>query len=141
LGTRITVALIAAVFVGVMAVAYGMRSWGKPSKKVRAASLAPDKKLARRPTGSISVKITPTGFEPSEVSCSEGAYLIGVYNRSGLRTVDLQLDREAGNRLHEVTVPREMLDWKRVVELAPGRYILSEVNHPEWSCKINVSAQ
>jgi hypothetical protein len=89
-------------------------------------------------TGVMVIKITPLGFEPAEVTRPAGRYLLGVYNRSGLREVVLRLDRVTGNRVHEVRVPREKLDWRALVDLTPGSYLLTEANHPQWSCKLTI---
>lgn len=87
------------------------------------------------------IRIRPFGFDPREVTGPAGSFRLAVDNRSGLKEVVLRLDREAGNRLHEVRVPREKLDWRGTFELTPGRYKLSEANHPNWVCTITITAR
>jgi hypothetical protein len=87
------------------------------------------------------ITIRPTGFDPAETTLSKGRSLLTVDNRSGLREVVLRLDKEAGNRLQEVRVQREKLDWRRTVDFEPGRYLLTEAAHPGWTCRITVTAQ
>ena len=85
------------------------------------------------------ITLRPFGFEPKQITRSEGRFLLMVDNRSGLREMSLRLDRVAGNRLHEVRVPRERLDWREFFELTPGRYTLTEANHPDWVCDITIT--
>ena len=67
--------------------------------------------------------------------------MLFVDNRSGLEEVTLRVDRVAGPRLHEVRVPREMLDWNEEINLTPGQYVLTEASHPDWVCRITVNPQ
>jgi hypothetical protein len=87
------------------------------------------------------ITITPRGFEPAEITRSKGRFLLAVDNRSGLDEVTLRLDRVAGNRLREVNVPRKELDWSEAFDLNPGQYVLSEANHPQWICRLTITAQ
>ncbi len=87
------------------------------------------------------ITIRSTGFEPTTITRDKGKFLLVVHNRSGLREVVLRLDREAGGRLHDVRVPREKLDWKTLVDLHPGRYVLTEANHADWVCQITITPQ
>jgi hypothetical protein len=87
------------------------------------------------------ITILPTGFEPAELSRPRGPVVLSIFNRSGLEEVNVRLEAEAGPQLKEVRAPRKRLDIKEVVNLRPGRYRLTETNHPEWSCVITVTAQ
>jgi hypothetical protein len=87
------------------------------------------------------VSIRPSGFEPSEITRPRGFFIIAVENRSGLDEVELTLAREAGDRLHQVLVPRRKLNWKQGLDLTPGRYVLTEASNPEWQCTITITSQ
>ena len=87
------------------------------------------------------VTIQPTGFEPREITRPKGLFLLAVENRSGLRTIQLRLDREAGNRLRDLHIPGNRHDWKDGLDLPPGRYVLSEAYHPDWSCVLTITAK
>jgi len=87
------------------------------------------------------IALRPHGFEPVQLTRRKGQFLLVVLNRSGVWEANYQLDRLAGNRLHEAKVPREKLDWHQVVDLTPGDYVLKETNHPGWICKITVTPQ
>jgi hypothetical protein len=71
-------------------------------------------------------------------------FFLLVENRSGVGGVSLRVDRidtatgaPANVRARDVT--REELDWADFFDLPPGNYLLSEVRHPDWQCRITVS--
>jgi hypothetical protein len=86
------------------------------------------------------VTVTPHGFEPQEITRPPGPFLLMLDNHSGLRQVNLHLSREAGARLREVPVPREQPNWSEVIALPPGRYVLTEADHPGWLCRLTITA-
>lgn len=61
-------------------------------------------------------------------------------NRSGLEEVTLVLRDEAGGELLRERVPRERLDWSGTLDLAAGTYLLAEDGHPEWACRLTLTA-
>jgi hypothetical protein len=87
------------------------------------------------------ITLLPTGFEPKEINRPKGQFLLVVHDRSGADDVNFRLNREAGNRLHDVRVEEGMLSWRTPLDLHPGAYVLTEAGHPEWSCRINVTAR
>lgn len=98
---------------------------------------------ARDATGAglplVRVTIRPTGFDPAEVTLPRGRFMLAVDNRTGLNELTFRLVREGGGRLHEVRMTREQLAWRKVVDPPPGGYLLTEVNHPGWVCRISVA--
>jgi hypothetical protein len=36
---------------------------------------------------------------------------------------------------------REQPNWSDVIDLQPGRYVLSDGDHPDWVCHITITAQ
>ena len=89
-------------------------------------------------TETMRVTITTIGFDPDELTHAAGQVTLAVDNRSGLDEVRLRLDREGGDRLVDVLVERGQLDWHDTVTLSAGRYLLTEANHPQWTCQITV---
>ena len=85
------------------------------------------------------VAILPTGFEPAEYTRPSGRFLLDVENRSGLDEITLQLYRETGEKLREVRVPHSKLDWSDILDLHPGSYVLTEADHPDWTCHITIT--
>lgn len=87
------------------------------------------------------VTLTPTGFEPAELTRSRGAFLLMVDNRSNNPDLLFHLNAENGKREHEQQTRKGgRLDWNKVLDLPPGRYVLTEANHPDWVCKITITA-
>jgi hypothetical protein len=87
------------------------------------------------------ITVTPQGFEPLEINRPKGSFLLMVQNRSGLPDVAIQLNHEAGPKLRALQLPREQPNWDDVIDLPPGRYVLTEADHPGWSCSITITAQ
>ena len=87
------------------------------------------------------ITVTPNGFEPLEINRPKGSFLLMVQNRSGLPDVAIQLNRKAGPNLRALQLPREQPNWDDVIDLEPGRYVLTEADHPGWSCRITITAQ
>jgi hypothetical protein len=87
------------------------------------------------------ITVTPHGFEPREISRPRGRFLLMIDNRSGLAEFSPRLSREAGPTLTNINLPREEPDWSELLNLPPGRYLLTEANHPRWSCLITITAQ
>jgi len=74
------------------------------------------------------VTITPTGFEPNQITRGPGRFLLAVDNRSGLDDLALRLDGQIA-RLLTQRVSRRKASWREVLDLVPGDYALSEANH------------
>jgi hypothetical protein len=87
------------------------------------------------------ITITPHGFEPQEITRPAGRVLLMVDNQSNSDMMSLQLTREAGPRINEMRVPREQPNWSEAVDLHPGRYVLTDSEHPEWQCRITITAR
>ena len=87
----------------------------------------------------VIVTLTPTGFEPAELTRPRGAFLLVVDNRSNNPELLFHLNSENGKRAHEQQTHRGgRLDWNKVLDLPPGRYVLTEATHPNWVCKITI---
>jgi hypothetical protein len=85
------------------------------------------------------VTIRPTGFERTEITRPKGVFGIAVENRSGLADMVLRLDQEGGSRLRQAQLSSKKLNWKDVLDLLPGRYVLTEASNPSWLCRITIT--
>ena len=85
------------------------------------------------------ITLRPAGFERAQITRPRGLFGIAVENRSGLSDLELRLDRQGGARLNQAQLSRGKAHWKLTLDLLPGRYVLTEANHPEWSCGITIS--
>ena len=85
----------------------------------------------------LSFQVTRNGFEPSEITVTQGKFLILLQNRSGRRDLNFRLTRENEGRVAESDPKRR--DWKAHVRLNPGTYILDETNDPTWRSVIRVT--
>ncbi|MEK6334073.1 MAG: hypothetical protein AABM67_03930 [Acidobacteriota bacterium] len=80
-----------------------------------------------------------TGFKPAEITRPKGAFVLIVVNNSRVRDISLQLNREAGNNLREVHLPPSKREWRELLDLPPGRYVITEANHSDWVCSLNIT--
>ena len=88
----------------------------------------------------VFVTLKPTGFEPKELKRPRGLFLLMVDNRSNNPNLLFHLDGESGKREHEQqTRAGGRLDWNKALDLPPGRYLLTEANHPKWVCEITIT--
>ena len=87
------------------------------------------------------ITLQPWGFEPNEISRPQGAFILGVDNRAGVESIELQFMRADGQRLNALQTPKRKVSWREVVDLPPGEYLLSVANHPEWTCNVTIQAR
>lgn len=87
------------------------------------------------------VTVTPTGFEPGEITRPKGRFILAVDNRSGLDEVDLYFVRETGARLNSRLTRKGKLAWREIVDFPTGTYILKAANDESWSCRITLTPQ
>jgi hypothetical protein len=85
-----------------------------------------------------AVTITPTGFEPSEITRAKGPFILAVDNRSGLDEVELYFERESGSRMDVRLNRKRKLAWREIVDVSPGKYILRAVGY-DWGCTLSVN--
>ncbi len=84
------------------------------------------------------VTITPGGFEPIQITRSQGPFILAIDNRSGLEDVQLYFERETGVRLSVALGRNRKLAWRETVDFPPGQYILRAANDDSWRCLITV---
>lgn len=89
----------------------------------------------------LPVALRMNGFTPEEITRTTGDFLISVTNLTGLPDIGVKLDRETGATLHRGKVPKEKRTWRKNVHLPPGNYLLTVIDHPEWSCRITITAR
>lgn len=87
------------------------------------------------------ITVRPSGFEPREITRRHGDFMLAITNHTGANELALRLDRVQGNHIHEVQMPKGRLRWNKVFNLPPGEYVLSEQNHPDWICRIKLTAK
>jgi hypothetical protein len=87
----------------------------------------------------LLLTITPTGFDPSQVTLAAGQYLVLVESRTGLDTFGVVANRERGERLFNDRLERFQRRWKKTIDFKPGRYFIREADHPEWKCLLTIT--
>ena len=98
----------------------------------------PGRAVVDNPTEAEIVTLQPWGFEPKEISRPPGPFFLAVDNQSGLPELDVSLESETRQKLHDVGVSKNKGRWRKKIALTPGTYLLREAGHPEWVCRITV---
>jgi hypothetical protein len=109
---------------------------------VRPAAMTKEANLQRRSSVIETELITVTrrGFEPTTISRPEGKFILMIENPAW-RNLNLRFSRDSGESVNQIRASREEPDWNEVQDLRPGRYVLTEQNHPEWTCLITITAR
>ena len=100
--------------------------------------------MVQGPQASIQaelITVTPTGFEPSELTRPKGRFLLAIDNQSGLDEVEFYFERETSGRVNVPLSRRGKIAWREIVDLTPGTYILGATNDESWRCRITITAQ
>lgn len=87
----------------------------------------------------LIIALRANGFSPAEIAVPDGHYLFIVQTRVRLRDLSYRLDRDGGEKLHEVQDQKPQ--WKKEFDLQAGTYVLSVADHPKWRCVITVKAR
>jgi len=84
------------------------------------------------------ITVYSTGFEPREIKRPAGKFLLDVDNRSELDDLELYLDRQDAGREKSARMRKTAPELRLELDLSPGVYLLREVNHPNWICRIRI---
>ncbi|HEX6649995.1 MAG TPA: hypothetical protein VF075_10655 [Pyrinomonadaceae bacterium] len=85
----------------------------------------------------VLLGITPQGFDSNEMHLDAGEYVFIVGNRTGLKEINVRLEREGKERVSAATLRRRG-NWKQRLKLTPGTYLVSADDNPDWICRIVV---
>jgi hypothetical protein len=84
----------------------------------------------------VPVRISRFGFETTEINLSSGRFMLAINTDIG--DVELKFDRIGGNTVRQSVLSRDKRTLREIYDLSPGEYVLRELNHPAWSCRITV---
>jgi hypothetical protein len=93
-------------------------------------------------TNVAHIAISPRGFDTKVITLPHAPFFLLVENRSGVGVASFRLDRmDSGTpvNVRQKDVSREELDYSDFFDLPPGSYLLSEIAHPDWQCRITVN--
>jgi hypothetical protein len=86
----------------------------------------------------VLLALRPEGFESSDMQLDPGEYLLIIGNRTGLKEVNVRLEREGDGRIAAAAVGGRQRDWKKRLKLTPGTYVVTANENPDWICRITV---
>lgn len=104
--------------------------------EAKAAAMAPT--LSADDLEAELITITADGFEPAEITRPAGRFVLMFDNQSGLRGLELRLERTGMPRLTELRLSRKTGATK-VLNLPAGEYQVIEADHPAWSLKLTLT--
>src|SRR4030095_2464050 len=82
----------------------------------------------------------PHGFEPDEITRPRGPFMLCVDNRAGIEGLSLRLiSSETRGLVHAEPIQKGRSGTNKVLNPAPGVYILTEASHPGWSCTLTIT--
>jgi len=91
----------------------------------------------------IAVAVTPYGFQPNQVSVTNGEFYVTFLNQTGMQIAITP--KEDGDNWLKSTVPAKQLDhivWRGFQHFQgfpkPGVYRFTEANHPDWILSLSV---
>jgi hypothetical protein len=91
----------------------------------------------------VLLVLTPNGFDETAITRPKGKFLLVVESRLGLKEPSLALSRIVGNnskeKLKDGGIKKGQRNWSEELDLNPGEYELTEVNNPDWSCKLTIT--
>jgi hypothetical protein len=146
---RILWPVLSILLVAAIAFVFASTRGGAASTNIEANAPRPLPAFSGRPSRSEptpadmeveTVSITPNGFEPSELRRPAGSFLLAVNNHGRPAEFSFEIYRVNGQRAHEIRGKKGQQRQRRILDLPPGEYVLKEVSHPDWGCKILVSA-
>lgn len=82
----------------------------------------------------VRIELTSSGFTPNELQHAPGRFAIAVENTTLPGEYMLRLKAEDGTVLNEFQVQKGSSAW--TINLQTGTYVLTEANHPQWTCRI-----
>ena len=85
------------------------------------------------------ITIRPTGFDPAAITRGPGRFLLAVDNKTGLTVVTLRITTDGGGPVREIRLAPAQHKWREKMILLPGKYSLTEADHPNWICRITIA--
>ena len=130
-------ACLIALFISPRGSAIEARAWRLPVTGIYApAHRGASAPLFPQDLPEVTLTLRAEGFAPDALTRPAGRFRLSVDNRSGVEEITLRLNREDGTLVREMFIRRGTVDWSEVIDLAAGVYVLSEVSHPAWVCRI-----
>lgn len=83
--------------------------------------------------------LKPQGFEPSTIIRPHGRFILAIDNRSEMPDLTFRLVHSAGQQVASKKMRGRELRWRQLLDLPPGKYLLTESNHSQWQAKITIT--
>lgn len=87
------------------------------------------------------ITVRSKGFDPVEIKRPQGPFLLAVDNHSESDELSIQFRSENGAAMKDVRFSKRQSKQRTGFDLPPGRYVLTEDRHPDWICRIIITAR
>jgi hypothetical protein len=87
----------------------------------------------------IYLWFTPTGFTTKDISIPAGPFILSINNHSGIKNIKFRLEHEDGQPIQDMVPFNKSSTWRNKVNLKPGLYRISAINHTSWNCNLTVN--
>ena len=128
----------------VLTLGFGRDRTKRPVATTEPAKLADTSTMLFQGSSSASLDaehttLRSTGFEPNEITRPAGRFLLAIDNVAGMGEMSFRLLNQSGALLRDFPA-NGRFRLRQVVDLPTGRYALVESKHPNWVCRITITA-
>ena len=140
---QLAAAILVALTISAMVTAVSNRNSAANTRSaVTPASSVGGKGLLARPQEKVRAERVTAfrhGFEPEEITRTEGEFMLCVDNRAGTEGLSLQLTSRTFGPVYAAPIQKGKSGTNELLNLQPGKYILTEASHPGWICTITIT--
>ena len=108
----------------------------KVSHQLRSLILARNQRADDHAPTIETVMLTSHGFEPKQIEHSGGKFVLGIDNQIKPEEFAFEIVQENGHKVRQLKMSKGQIRVRTLVNLQAGRYSLTVVDHPEWTCSI-----
>lgn len=137
-----TITLCCAFIVGGTSIGAGYQHWFGATNLMSSSLQQKQTEAVDQPDRLIVQELLTlrrSGFDPAELTIPSGNFLLAVDNLTDIPNIQLTLVEDKKNKLKDIKFESRNRDWREEIDLKPGVYLLSEISHPEWVCRITVT--
>jgi hypothetical protein len=86
----------------------------------------------------LILNIDRDGFGRRSLEIPVRRFFLVLRNGTGLRDLAVSFDRVSGEKIKDVSLQSRRMRTATLMDLGPGSYKLSAVNHPDWTFEITI---
>ncbi|HZS47708.1 MAG TPA: hypothetical protein VFC63_21750 [Blastocatellia bacterium] len=133
--------LTVVILIGLTTLAFSVKAWHRATL-INFASVSVKSSTAQNPESqrieAEVISVTPSGFEPSAITRPTGPFILVIKH---MQDLELAIFKDNGQRVdaYKEKAIRGSAKQRKTLDLAPGNYVLREINHSELACRIQIT--